>query len=195
MTDDSSEEAPGDVEDLATPRASSPLRRRCRRRRAVRTPPRVIVGARRRRAAPSPRRRRAIRRRGRRGRAAGVRDGDADAGLICDALAGTLPLDALVVVWDHVFAAGDVASPRGRRLRGRRAPRRLWPPRAGGRRAITAPRSRTVVSDLCRDADARAGARDRAAEPRGRERLSVICGTLWVPCHADAPNYVSASRR
>ena len=76
-------------------------------------------------------------------------------GPLCDALAGTLPLDALVVVWDHVFAAGEVGLLRAavacvgvaRETLVAAARRR----QKGDNSAALA---HDVVSDLCRDADA-----------------------------------------
>ena len=94
--------------------------------------------------------------------------------LICDALAGTLPLDALVVVWDHVFAAGEVGLLRAvvacvgvaRETLVAAARRR----QKGDNAAALA---HDVVSDLCRDADA--GALAREIE-RLRRREDVMAG-------------------
>ena len=76
-------------------------------------------------------------------------------GLLCDALAGTLPLDALVVVWDHVFAAGEVGLLRAVVACVGVARETLV---AAARRRQkgdnTAALAHDVVSDLCRDADA-----------------------------------------
>ena len=97
-------------------------------------------------------------------------------GLLCDALAGTLPLDALVVVWDHVFAAGEVGLLRAavacvgvaRETLVAAARRR----QKGDNAAALA---HDVVSDLCRDADAGALAREIERLSR-REDVSAILG-------------------
>ena len=99
-------------------------------------------------------------------------------GLLCDALAGTLPLDALVVVWDHVFAAGEVGLLRAavacvgvaRETLVAAARRR----QKGDNAAALA---HDVVSDLCRDADAAALAREIERLSR-REDVSAILGDV-----------------
>ena len=99
-------------------------------------------------------------------------------GLLCDALAGTLPLDALVVVWDHVFAAGEVGLLRAvvacvgvaRETLVAAARRR----QKGDNAAALA---HDVVSDLCRDADAAALAREIERLSR-REDVSAILADL-----------------
>ena len=98
--------------------------------------------------------------------------------LICDALAGTLPLDALVVVWDHVFAAGEVGLLRAavacvgvaRETLVAAARRR----QKGDNSAALA---HDVVSDLCRDADAGALAREIERLSR-REDVSALLGDV-----------------
>ena len=97
-------------------------------------------------------------------------------GLLCDALAGTLPLDALVVVWDHVFAAGEAGLLRAavacvgvaRETLVAAARRR----QKGDNAAALA---HDVVSDLCRDADAGALAREIERLSR-REDVSALLG-------------------
>ena len=97
-------------------------------------------------------------------------------GLLCDALAGTLPLDALVVVWDHVFAAGEVGLLRAAVACVGVARETLV---AAARRRQkgdnTAALAHDVVSDLCRDADASALAREIERLSR-REDVSAVLG-------------------
>jgi hypothetical protein len=97
-------------------------------------------------------------------------------GLLCDALAGTLPLDALVVVWDHVFAAGEVGLLRAavacvgvaRETLVAAARRR----QKGDNAAALA---HDVVSDLCRDADAAALAREIERLGRREDVSALLC--------------------
>jgi hypothetical protein len=96
-------------------------------------------------------------------------------GLLCDALAGTLPLDALVVVWDHVFAAGELGLLRAavacvgvaRETLVAAARRR----QKGDNAAALA---HDVVSDLCRDADAGALARE-IGRLRREDVSAILC--------------------
>ena len=98
--------------------------------------------------------------------------------LICDALAGTLPLDALVVVWDHVFAAGEVGLLRAAVACVGVARETLV---AAARRRQkgdnTAALAHDVGSDLCRDADAGALAREIERLSR-REDITIILGDV-----------------
>ncbi|CAH0377478.1 unnamed protein product [Pelagomonas calceolata] len=97
-------------------------------------------------------------------------------GLLCDALAGTLPLDALVVVWDHVFAAGEVGLLRA--LVACVGVARETLVAAARRRQKgdnTSALAHDVVSDLCRDADAGALAREIERLSR-REDVSALLG-------------------
>ena len=97
-------------------------------------------------------------------------------GLLCDALAGTLPLDALVVVWDHVFVAGEVGLLRAavacvgvaRETLVAAARRR----QKGDNSAALA---HDVVSDLCRDADAGALAREIERLSRREDVSAALC--------------------
>ena len=99
--------------------------------------------------------------------------------LICDALAGTLPLDALVVVWDHVFAAGEVGLLRAAVACVGVARETLV---AAARRRQkgdnTAALAHDVVSDLCRDADAGALAREIERLSRREDVSSILLGDV-----------------
>ena len=98
-------------------------------------------------------------------------------GLLCDALAGTLPLDALVVAWDHVFAAGEVGLLRatvacvGVARETLAAAARRW--QKGDNAAALA---HDVVSDLCRDADAAALAREIERLSRREDVSAILSG-------------------
>ena len=98
-------------------------------------------------------------------------------GLLCDALAGTLPLDALVVVWDHVFAAGEVGLLRAAVACVGVARETLV---AAARRRQkgdnTAALAHDVVSDLCRDADAGALAREIERLSRREDVSAILSG-------------------
>ncbi len=98
-------------------------------------------------------------------------------GLLCDARAGTLPLDALVVAWDHVFAAGEAGLLRAavacvgvaRETLVAAARRR----QKGDNAAALA---HDVVSDLCRDADAAALAREIKRLSRREDVSAILSG-------------------
>ena len=100
-------------------------------------------------------------------------------GLLCDALAGTLPLDALVVVWDHVFAAGEVGEVGLLRAVvacvGVARETLVAAARRRQKGDNSAALAHDVVSDLCRDADAAALAREIERLSR-REDVSAILG-------------------
>lgn len=114
-------------------------------------------------------------------------------GLLCDALAGALPLDALVVAWDHVFAAGELELLRSVvACVGVARPILLAAARQRRRDDVIAAAAlaHDVVSDLCRDADAAALAREIQLLSR-REDVSAILRNLR---HAAADAAVALTR-
>ena len=114
-------------------------------------------------------------------------------GLLCDALAGALPLDALVVVWNHVFAVGEPGLLRGVvACVGVARPTLLAAARQRRRDDVIAAAAlaHDVVSDLCRSADAASLALE-IERLRRREDVSAIFRKLQ---HTTADTAVPLTR-